>query len=75
MLDQLQHQILLEKNQLLLGKDLEILVEGQYKGKWRGRTLQNKIVFFESNADCLGQTMSIHVKRSGAYSLSGTVNA
>jgi len=45
--DELQGQIAGEINALLLGQTVKVLVEEQHKGKWRGRTRTNKLVFFE----------------------------
>src|SRR5690606_9751905 len=46
-LEQLQAQIVAEINARFLGQTVEVLVEDEVKGKWRGRTPQNKLVFFE----------------------------
>ena len=47
-LEQLQEQVCGEINARLLGETVELLIEGQHKGKWRGRTRQNKLVFVEA---------------------------
>ena len=73
LLDELQTNILLEKNKTLLGRTVEVLVEDKHKERWRGRTPHNKIVFFEDNTDNLGHIVSVKINRSSAYSLSGEV--
>ena len=50
LLEDQQARILGEINKQLMGQTVQILVEDQYKGKWRGRTPSNKLVFFEDNA-------------------------
>ena len=72
-LDQLQHEILIEKNKKLVGQSVEVLVEEKQKGRWRGRTPHNKIVFFDDGKDCLGQIVWAKINRTSAYSLRGKV--
>jgi tRNA-2-methylthio-N6-dimethylallyladenosine synthase len=69
----LQAQISLELNQDLLGRVEEILVEDQEKGKWRGRTRTNKLVFFGDARHWLGRLARIHIDRASPWSLQGTV--
>ena len=47
-LEQLQKQVCSEINARLLGETVELLIEGRHKGKWRGRTRQNKLVFVDT---------------------------
>ena len=49
-LEQLQERVCSAINARLLGETVELLIEGQHKGKWRGRTRQNKLVFVEVTA-------------------------
>ena len=44
-LEALQRQIQLEDNQAFIGRNTSVLVEERYKGRWRGRNPQNKLVF------------------------------
>jgi tRNA-2-methylthio-N6-dimethylallyladenosine synthase len=46
-LDELQAEIVGRINQQLVGQTVEVLVEEKHKGKWKGRTRTNKLVFFE----------------------------
>lgn len=76
----LQEKIALEYNLPLIGKNVEILVEGQEKGKWKGRTRTNKPVFFEApttpdyaGLDWTGKLVDITVESAGAWSLVGRV--
>ncbi len=71
MLDDLQAQILAEINSQYLGQTLEVLVEGEHKGKWRGRTPQNKLVFFESKQDWQGQLANVEIIWTGPFTMQG----
>ncbi|MFH1084591.1 MAG: MiaB/RimO family radical SAM methylthiotransferase [Chloroflexota bacterium] len=69
----LQERIAGELNGALLGQTLEILVDGQAKGRWRGRTRTNKLVFFESAEDWLGQLAPVRITWAGPWSMLGKV--
>lgn len=72
MLDDLQAQILGEINSRYLGQTVQVLVEEQHKGKWRGRTPQNKLVFFEDAArNWKGQLADVEITWTGPYSMQG----
>ncbi len=73
-LDDLQHTIQREKNETLLGTTVEVLVEEKDKTRWRGRTPQNKIVFFEHNKDVRGQLVQVTINWTGPFSLIGKVD-
>lgn len=65
-----------EINQRYLGQTVEVLVEDQHKGKWRGRTPQNKLVFFEdASQDWRGKLAHVTVTWAGPWSMQGTVCA
>ena len=70
-LEEVQTQILTEKNSRLLDETLEILVEGQSNGKWQGRTRNDKLVFFKDESDHLGDLMKVKVTRTSPWSLQG----
>ncbi len=64
----------------IVGQELEILVEGREKGKWKGRSRTNKPVFFDSptgpeydGIDWKGKLVDITIERAGPWSLSGRV--
>ncbi len=70
--DQLQERIVGEINAQLLGQTVEVLVEGRHKGKWRGRTRTNKLVFFDvDDQDRTGQLVPIRITRTGPWSMQG----
>jgi len=41
------------------------------KGRWRGRTPTNKLVFVESGEDLLGQVLSVMITWTGPWSMQG----
>ena len=71
-IEKLQERISTEVNSDLLGKTVEVLVEGRKKGKWQGRTRHGKLVFFTDNRNCRGKLVNIKVEKAGAWSLQGS---
>lgn len=69
LIEELQAQVCAEINSQYLGETVEVLVEEQYKGKWRGRTPQNKLVFFEAEGDFMGQLVNVEVTWTGPWSM------
>jgi tRNA-2-methylthio-N6-dimethylallyladenosine synthase len=69
--EELQGNIASEINARLLGHTPEVLVEGKKKGKWYGRTRTDKLVFFENDADCLGQLVNVQIKKTSPWALQG----
>jgi tRNA-2-methylthio-N6-dimethylallyladenosine synthase len=70
--DRLQEQIVGEINAQLLGQTVEVLVEGRHKGKWRGRTRTNKLIFFDvDDQDRTGQLVLVRITRTGPWSMQG----
>ena len=70
-IEQLQESIVTEINAQLLGKTVEILVEGREKGKWQGRTRTDKLAFFSADGDYAGQLVKIRIKETSPWSLQG----
>ncbi len=50
-IEEAQTEIAAEINAQLLGRDVELLVDGLQGGRWRGRTRTNKLVFFDADGD------------------------
>lgn len=71
LLDELQNQVMGEINARFLGQTVKVLVEEEHKGKWRGRTPQNKLVFFEDDADWRGKLVDVEITWTGPYSMQG----
>ncbi len=70
-LEELQEQVSAEINRRYLDRPVEVLVEAQHKGKWRGRTRTNKIVFFEDSADWHGRLANVNITWTGPWSMQG----
>jgi tRNA-2-methylthio-N6-dimethylallyladenosine synthase len=73
--ERLQEQIQTEINARLLGRAVEILVEGKRRGKWYGRTRSDKLVFFTGRDDCLGQLVTIRIEKTSPWSLQGKIES
>lgn len=72
LIEELQERIAGKINQKYLGKSVEILFEGQNKGRWRGRTPTNKLVFVESDRNLLGQVEPVTITWAGPWSMQGS---
>ena len=71
-LEELQAQVVAEINSRFLGQTVEVLVEDQHRGKWLGRTPQNKLVFFEDDTqDWRGRLAQVTVTWTGPWSMQG----
>jgi tRNA-2-methylthio-N6-dimethylallyladenosine synthase len=74
--DDLQERIVGEINAQLLGQTIEVLVEERRRGKWRGRTRTNKLVFFDTGQeDWAGQLAQVRITWTGPWSMQGEVEA
>ena len=73
-IERLQEGIATDINASLLGKTVEVLVEGRKGGKWQGRARSDKLVFFNSEDDCRGQLLSIRIERTSPWSLQGKID-
>jgi tRNA-2-methylthio-N6-dimethylallyladenosine synthase len=71
----LQEQIVADINARLLGQTVEILVEEKHRGRWKGRTRTNKLVFFEdkSGQDWQGQLVDVEITWTGPWSMRGVL--
>jgi tRNA-2-methylthio-N6-dimethylallyladenosine synthase len=75
-LDQQQARILGEINAAYKGQDVEVLVEGQKKGRWFGRTRTDRLVYFEAASEhLLGKLIQVTITWTGPWSLVGEVKA
>lgn len=71
LLEELQASIASEINSAYLGRTVEVLVEERVRGRWKGRTRTNKLVFFDADADLRGCLVPVHITWSGPWSLIG----
>lgn len=70
----LQNKISLEKNMLLKGRVLEVLVEGRSKTSQRmmtGRTAENKFVLFEGEEELTGTFVNVEITTPQTWVLKG----
>lgn len=70
-LDDLQGQVVAEINAKFLGETVPVLFEEKAKGKWRGRTPHNKLVFLESDRDLHGTVQDVEITWTGPWSMQG----
>ncbi|MEM6530725.1 MAG: MiaB/RimO family radical SAM methylthiotransferase, partial [Chloroflexota bacterium] len=71
MLDELQGRVVAGINERFLGQTIPVLVEEMHKGKWRGRTPHNKLVFFEAEGDWKGRMADVEITWTGPWSMQG----
>jgi tRNA-2-methylthio-N6-dimethylallyladenosine synthase len=81
LIEELQEEIATEINARYLGKTVEVLFEGQVKGRWKGRTPTNKLVFVEATSaeslaeepgqDLHGRVLPVAITWSGPWSMQG----
>jgi tRNA-2-methylthio-N6-dimethylallyladenosine synthase len=69
----LQEKISGRKTAVWLGKSVQVLVEGESKGRWRGRTPQGKLVFFDDSRSLRGELVEICITHAGPWSMSGVI--
>lgn len=69
LLDNLQEEIVGEINKKYLGETVEVLFEEKVKGRWRGRTPTNKLVFVETEEDLRGKLLPVIVTWTGPWSM------
>jgi tRNA-2-methylthio-N6-dimethylallyladenosine synthase len=75
MLEELQEQIVDAINQNYLGRTVEVLFEEKVKGRWKGRTPTNKLVFVESEADLKGKVTPVTITWTGPWSMQASLQA
>ncbi len=57
----------------LVGRRLEVLVEGRDGDRWRGRTRTNKLVYFPDRRPLLGQVVEVEIEWAGPWSMVGRI--
>ncbi|HKY79134.1 MAG TPA: tRNA (N6-isopentenyl adenosine(37)-C2)-methylthiotransferase MiaB [Anaerolineales bacterium] len=70
-LDAMQEGILAEINSRYLGETVKVLFEENVKGRWKGRTETNKLVFVESERELRSQVLPVQVTWTGPWSMQG----
>jgi tRNA-2-methylthio-N6-dimethylallyladenosine synthase len=74
LLQGIQKEITLQKNEVLEGRIEEVLVEGRSKQSDQdvtGRTRFNKVVNFEGNLELMGKLVPVRITKAYPHSLRG----
>ncbi len=78
-LDAIQQRIGMEQHLAQKGKDVEVLVESAESerhdlAQWRGRTRQNRLVFFpRTEEDLLGEVVQVRIEKVSPFAMQGAV--
>jgi tRNA-2-methylthio-N6-dimethylallyladenosine synthase len=73
-LDDLQSGVVGKLNEKFLGQTVQVLVEEKHKNRWKGRTRNNKLVFFEDDTrEWHGQTANVQINWTGPWSMLGNL--
>jgi tRNA-2-methylthio-N6-dimethylallyladenosine synthase len=75
LLEELQERIATEIHAGLLGETVEVLFEEKVRGRWRGRTPTNKLVFVESDDDLRGRVLPVQITWTGPWSMQARLTA
>ena len=68
-LEELQEKLVDEIHARYLDQTVEVLFEEKVRGRWKGRTPTNKLVFVETETDLRGQVVPVHITRTGPWSM------
>ncbi|HLD93660.1 MAG TPA: TRAM domain-containing protein, partial [Anaerolineales bacterium] len=60
-----------EINARYLGETVKVFFEEEVKGRWKGRTETNKLVFAQSERDLRGQVLPVQITWTGPWSMQG----
>jgi len=71
LIEGLQEGIAADINSKYQDQKVPVLFEGRHKGRWRGRTPTNKLVFVESEADLRGKVEEVIITWTGPWSMQG----
>ncbi|MGE3913459.1 MAG: tRNA (N6-isopentenyl adenosine(37)-C2)-methylthiotransferase MiaB [Chloroflexota bacterium] len=71
--ERLQKEVATARNAPLLGTIQQVLIEGESRGKWYGRTRNNKLLHIASEQNLAGQLLEAKVTHTSPWSLQGTV--
>jgi tRNA-2-methylthio-N6-dimethylallyladenosine synthase len=73
-LEEQHERIAGEINSTYLGREVEVLFEDKVRGRWRGRTPTNKLVFVHSDEDLRGQLHPVQITWTGPWSMQARLN-
>jgi len=69
LLEEMQEGIAAEISAVYLGKMVDVLFEEKVRGRWKGRTTTNKLVFVETEEELRGQMRSVQITWTGPWSM------
>jgi len=72
---EVQKRIGLEINSALVGQEFEVLVDGESRGRRRGRTRSDKLVYAEGFLPDVGDFVRVRIVDASSYSLEGEMVA
>lgn len=73
-IDDLQAEIVAKINARFLGQTVEVLVEEKNKNRWKGRTRNNKLVFFDDDGhEWKGKLADVRINWTGPWSMIGEI--
>jgi len=72
-IEKMQEDFSTKINARYLGRDVPVLFEEKNRGRWRGRTPTNKLVFAESGQDLAGPIEDVHITWTGPWSMIGEI--
>jgi tRNA-2-methylthio-N6-dimethylallyladenosine synthase len=70
-LEELQEGIAAEIHAGYQGRSVDVLFEELVRGRWKGRTPTNKLVFAESPDDLCGRVLPVEITWAGPWSMQG----
>lgn len=70
-IEALQEKVVTEINARYLGEQVKVLFEEEVKGRWKGRTETNKLVFVQAQGDLRGQVLPVQITWTGPWSMQG----
>jgi tRNA-2-methylthio-N6-dimethylallyladenosine synthase len=73
-LETLQEGISAQINARYLGQTVEVLFEEKVRGRWRGRTQTNKLVFVETDEDLKGKLLPVKITWTGPWSMQAALS-
>jgi tRNA-2-methylthio-N6-dimethylallyladenosine synthase len=73
LLEELQKDIATEIHARLMGETVDVLFEQKVKGRWRGRTPTNKLVFVESKENLRGKVLPAQITWTGPWSMQARI--
>jgi tRNA-2-methylthio-N6-dimethylallyladenosine synthase len=71
LIDKAQATTSARKLRRLKGTVVEVFVDGYAKGRWRGRTRGNQLVFFDSTGDWTGQFVDVEITETKTWYVLG----